>query len=81
MSYREQLHRYIYPGSTSQGHIFGVGADVGFCGVKKETLQKKAKELDERLSTTLRFKETQPLCKACQNVLKTSLAKKYNLDW
>ena len=81
MNYKAQEHRYIYPGSTSQGHIFAAGADKGFCNVKKETLAKKAKEIDERLATTLRFREEQELCKACQNVLKKALAEKYNLDW
>ena len=81
MSYKAQEHRYIYPGTKEQGHIFGVNADIGFCGVKKETLKKKAKEVDERLATTLRFREDQKLCKACQNVLKKALAEKYNLDW
>ena len=81
MKYRSQQHRYIYPGSTGQGHIFSVGSDVGFCGVRKDTLKKKAKENEERLVNVLRFKEDQALCKRCQNVMKKSLAEKYNLDW
>jgi len=81
MNYKAQEHRYIYPGSTSQGHIFTTGADKGYCGIKKETLSKKAKEIDERLATTLRFRDGQELCSACQNKLKQGLAEKYNLDW
>ena len=80
-NYKIQEHRYIYPGPVEQGHIFTVGADKGYCGIKKKTLTEKAKEIDERLATTLRFRDGQALCKACQNVLKKALAEKYNLDW
>lgn len=80
MNYKAQEHRFIYPGSQAQGHIFATGADVGFCKVKKETLAKKAKEIDERLATTLRFRDGQKLCKICQNILKQGLIEKYNIE-
>ena len=82
MNYKAQEHRFIYPGTQGQGHIFSSGTDIGFCGVKKETLKKKAKETDEKLSTVLRFKDGRDLCKRCQNILKASLAEKYGIkDW
>jgi len=80
MAYKKQEHRYVYPGTEGQGHIFGVGQDVGYCGIKKDTLKKKAKELDARLATVSRFREDQQLCKKCQNVLKGYLAEKHGIS-
>ena len=46
MNYKAQEHRFIYPGSQAQGHIFAAGADKGFCKVKKEIILLKRERLE-----------------------------------
>ena len=80
MTYNSQEHRYIYPGKQGEGHIFAAHSDVGYCGIKKETLKNKAGETNEKLTAVLRFRDGQELCKDCQGILKKSLAEKYGIE-
>lgn len=75
--YTKQRHRYVYWDRQSQGHIFEIGQDEGYCGVERKTLKEKAKEVDSRLVTVKRFRANQPLCLQCQDILRGHLQEQF----
>lgn len=72
--YTKQRYRFIYS-ETGIGHIFDIGAEIGYCGTELVTLKKEGK-----LSTTMRWRENRQLCEFCQAQLKASLGETYDIQ-
>lgn len=74
MKYDKQRYKFVYAGD-SKGHVFGVGSDVGFCGIEIVKLKKLG-----RISRVKNWREHRELCDNCMLQLKNMLQKEYCVE-